>query len=123
MIALPDSTLIRHLIEACDARFGTCPIGQSLGGHAALARDAVMLRALADAWADVSRLLGPDPARWAWGKLLHAFFEHPLSRHASPELARKLNVGPGPKGGSGQTLNAATYFAANFRIHYGCPGG
>jgi penicillin G amidase len=119
MIPVPDSTLTIKLLERVDAQFARTDLGKRLGGSAQGARDALVLTTLQAAWQDAVELLGEDCSSWAWGRLLHAFFEHPLARHADPAMAALLNVGPAAKGGSGQTVNAATYFASNFRIHYG----
>ncbi|QEV16826.1 penicillin acylase family protein [Streptomyces alboniger] len=73
--------------------------------------DPALLRAtLAAAVGEVSALLGPDPAHWAWGALLHAHPHHPvaalLDGRPAPPWA---SVGPAPRGGSGDTVGAAAY--------------
>lgn len=70
-------------------------------------------RTLAAAWEDLSALLGPDPAQWAWGKLHHGFFEHPLAKALDmPDWS----VGPLPKGGSELTVNCNGYRPEDFRV-------
>jgi penicillin amidase len=100
MLTLPDTQLILALLEApADAA----------------RRDAILAESLAAAWAEATTLLGPDLAAWAWGRLHHGYFEHPLSRFA-PALAARLDVGPAPKGGSNLTINNNGWRAKDFRI-------
>jgi penicillin amidase len=42
---------------------------------------------------------------WNYGqeKYKHIYFEHPLANLVSPALKAKLNIGPLPRGGNGQT--------------------
>ncbi|MGE0713912.1 MAG: penicillin acylase family protein [Alphaproteobacteria bacterium] len=107
MITVPDSALVIELLEQADPAFGAHPVA---------ARDALLLRTLADAWADVAKRLGSDPAAWSWGRLLHGYFEHPLSRLLPKEAAAKLDVGPLPKGGSNHTINNNGYRTSDFRV-------
>jgi penicillin amidase len=64
---------------------------------------------LADALAVVVGRLraahGPDPRRWAWGRLRPLVLHHPLGR--SRLLARAFNLGPVPCGGDTDTINQA----------------
>ncbi|MDB5589944.1 penicillin acylase family protein [Enterovirga sp.] len=77
-------------------------------------RDALLSATLAEAHAACAALLGPDPAGWAWGRLHHGYFEHPLEATglAPDELG---SVGPLPKGGSGSTVMNTRYRPADFR--------
>jgi penicillin amidase len=74
----------------------------------AAARDALVSRALADAVADLSGRLGPDLTRWRYGQPAyhHAALQHPLSALVDSATRATLDVGPLPRGGSSQTLNA-----------------
>ena len=81
---------------------------------AADSRGPLLARTLAAAWADAGKLMG-EPDGWTWGKLHHAYFEHPLSTIAG----KALDVGPHPKGGSGITVNNNGYRATDFRITSG----
>lgn len=105
MVAVPDTALIADVIEACDPGFGE-----------PAARDALLARTLAAAWAEVVSLLGPDPTSWAWGRLHQGYFEHPLTRLAPAALKARLDVGPLPKGGSKLTLNNNGYRNTDFRV-------
>lgn len=62
------------------------------------ALDSIVLGALDDATADVTRRFGVDQAAWAWGKVHTASFRHPLS--ATYDLA------PASRSGDGNTVNA-----------------
>ncbi|WP_160122137.1 penicillin acylase family protein [Rhodovarius lipocyclicus] len=110
MVAVPDTQHVTHLVLAADPAFGPEP---------EKARDALMLKTLEAAFAEVSKLLGPDTTAWAWGKLHQAFAEHPLSKYVPPEVAATLNVGPLPKSGAGSTLNNNGYRPSDFRVTSG----
>jgi penicillin amidase len=77
-------------------------------------RDALILWTLAKAFEDCARRLGPDPAGWAWGRLHHGFFEHPLAAAGCGE-GRLRSVGPFPLGGSGSTVMNTRYRPGDFR--------
>jgi penicillin amidase len=67
-------------------------------------------RELDDALAQVIRELrsrfGPDPERWAWGRIRPMTFKHPLG--AAPPLDKVFNLGPFPWGGDTTTLSMCT---------------
>ena len=107
MIAVPDTALMIDLVERPDPGFGPDP---------KMARNALLLATLRAAWKETSERLGGDPADWAWGTLHQGYFEHPLSRLAPKALARALDVGPAPKGGSNLTINNNGYRAGDFRV-------
>lgn len=90
------------LLETPDAQFGPDPVA---------ARDALLARTLAAAYASAQEAFGADPAGWEWGALHHALFPHPLSR-----LDASLDIGPLPKPGSGTTVMHAAYRATDFRV-------
>jgi len=60
--------------------------------------------ALDEAVAEAERLMGPDRATWAWGRIHQAVFEHPLS--TTPERAAVFDLPPVARGGDGTTPNA-----------------
>jgi len=87
------------------------------------ARDVLLARALADATGELSRRLGPDPARWRYGQAAykHAVVRHPLSAVVDPAVRALLDAGPLPRGGYGNTVNAtgatdAQMHGATFRL-------
>lgn len=84
-------------------------------GDAATRRDQVLEASLASAWDDMHQLGGSDPALWRWDRLHHSFFAHPLANAADPATQARLNVGPMPKQGSGETVNLSGFDARTFR--------
>ena len=77
-------------------------------------RDGLLARTLEAAWSDCALRMGPNPADWAWGKLHHGAFPHPLSRVAEMPGVERL-----PKGGSGSTVMAANYRLTDFKVTHG----
>jgi penicillin amidase len=66
------------------------------------------------AYADCAARMGDDPAQWAWGRLHHGAFPHPLHR-----VADLPGVAALPKAGSGSTVMAANYRLSDFRVTHG----
>jgi penicillin amidase len=77
-------------------------------------RDALLGGTLAAAMAECRARLGETIATWAWGRLHHARFTHPLAR-----VSGLPGVGPLPIGGSGNTPMAAGYRVSDFRLTHG----
>lgn len=102
-----DTDLLLSTLEQPQRLFG--------GSDADQRRDAVLVRSLAAAWADMRRLAGDDPARWRWAALHHAFFPHVLANAADAAAQARLNVGPLPKAGGSDTVNLSSYDSASFR--------
>jgi penicillin G amidase len=86
-------------LYAPDGHFGTDPTA---------ARDALVTRSLDEAVAELTKRFGPDMAKWQWGQdnYHHALIRHPLSAAVNDATRAKLNVGPLPRGGSGDTVSA-----------------
>ena len=104
-----------------DARIDLALIEQTRSTPAGKAEVAAILEnTLAAAMRHLEELLGPDPAAWTWGALHTVDLVHPLTRggrlSSSDPLAR---LGPQPKGGSGDTVGAASYGAASFTQNSG----
>jgi penicillin amidase len=108
------------------ARPAAAPRGLFAGDPAA-SRDSLLATALADAVADLRRRLGPDPRRWRYGQPAyhHVRIQHPLGAALDSALdsaGRALHeVGPAPRGGYGNTVNATggtdnQTHGASFRI-------
>jgi penicillin amidase len=87
------------LLTAPDGRFGEQPTQ---------ARDALAALSLDEAVAELTKRLGPDPARWQYGqdKFHYVLIEHPLSAVVNSATRAKLTAGPLPRGGDGATITA-----------------
>jgi penicillin amidase len=78
-----------------------------LGEDPVAGRDALLLRSLAEAVAEMVRRFGPDMREWVYGqhRYKHILLRHPLSGAVGPEWRDRLEVGPAPRGGNSYTLN------------------
>ena len=88
--------------------------GGRLGPKPEKAMEEALLSSLGRAVEHLEELLGADREEWRWGKLHHALLEHPLSAFVDEEERERLNVGPAPRGGSGDTVGNTAY-RADFR--------
>lgn len=95
-------------LEQPDARFGT---------EAERARNALLRETLKDALADCRQRLGDDPALWQWGRVHHAFFDHPLA--SVTPVAKAWNIGPFSHGGSATSPMHTGYRPSDFRTMHG----
>jgi penicillin amidase len=86
-------------LHAPDGRFGDNPTA---------GRDRVLTSSLEQAVAELTKKLGPDPARWQYGQpgYHHALIRHPLSAAVSANHRAQLDVGPAPRGGDSYTVTA-----------------
>ncbi len=68
-------------------------------------RDAFIKKAFEGAIQSLKNKLGTELSAWNYGqeKYKHIYFEHPLANLVGPALKAKLNIGPLPRGGNGQT--------------------
>ena len=98
-VPVQDENLLR-IVEGSDSRLGSPPQA---------ARNEVLLGSLQSAFDDVKGHLGPDPAAWRWGDLHRIELRHPMSAHLPGELRRLADVGPAPRGGSGDTVGNTSY--------------
>ncbi len=53
------------------------------------------------AWGEAARVMGPDPSRWAWGRIHRSYWEHPLA--FTPARREVFNLPDVPRGGDGTT--------------------
>ena len=81
---------------------------QLLGARPAFTRDSLIAASLKQAVADLTRRFGADTAAWKYGSesYHHALISHPLSAAVSPAVRARLDVGPAPRGGDGNTVGA-----------------
>ncbi len=86
-------------------------------------RDNLLLSCLTKAVQELSARLGDDPTNWNYGQRAnkHITLTHPLSELVSDEQRTKINLGPLPRGGYGETVNATgndlnQTHGASFRI-------
>jgi penicillin G amidase len=96
-ISVPPLSKIIHWMEAPDGRFGTDPIG---------GRDALLLKSLDEAVADLTKRLGPEMEKWRLGAYHHALIHHPMTDALKPEERAKFDVGDLPRGGDSYTVDA-----------------
>ena len=68
-------------------------------------RNTFLKNAFEQATKNLKNKLGSEISAWTYGqeKYKHIYFEHPLANLVSPALKSKLNIGPLPRGGNGQT--------------------
>ena len=90
------TTMIDRLV-APDGRFGPDPIA---------GRDALLLKSMDDAVADLTRRLGEDMDNWKLGAYHHALIFHPLTDALPPDERAKFDVGDLPRGGDAWTVDA-----------------
>lgn len=86
--------------------FLTAPDGH-FGPNPTESRDALLIKSLEEALEELEERLGPDMSRWQYGQenFHHIMIRHMLSEALQPELRAKLDVGPLPRGGNGNTVN------------------
>jgi penicillin G amidase len=82
-------------------------------GHEAV--DEVLSTTLKEAMEHLEGLLGVDRADWEWGKLHQVHMVHPLSPLVDRPTRERLDVGPVPRGGSGDTVGNTAYHLENLR--------
>jgi penicillin amidase len=80
----------------------------AFGPHPAAARDTLLMRSLTQAVADLTQRYGSDDTKWFYGQPAYhyALISHPLSAAVNEETRRKLDAGPAPRGGDGNTVGA-----------------
>lgn len=80
-----------------------------LGGSPQAERDRILLDSLESAVAATEERLGTDWSEWRWGNLHTIELRHPLSALMDPGVRAQADVGPLPRGGSGDTVGATGY--------------
>ena len=84
-------------MQAPDGRFGADPIS---------GRDAILVKSLTEAVAELSRRLGDDMEGWKLGAFHYARILSPFSTAVRPDLEEKYDVGHAPRGGDSHTIDA-----------------
>ena len=107
MVRVPERRYVTSLSLSRVISWMVAPPG-ALGRAPLAARDSILRRALVDADADLTRRFGRDQASWRYGsgRYKHVLIRHPLSGAVDAPTRRLLEVGPLPRGGNGNTLNA-----------------
>jgi penicillin amidase len=86
-----------QLLEAPDGTFGADPI---------VGRDALLLKSLDEAAADLTKRLGTDMNKWSLGAYHHALIHHPMTDALNPEERAQFDVGDLPRSGDAYTVDA-----------------
>jgi penicillin G amidase len=86
-----------QLLEAPDGTFGADPIA---------GRDALLLKSLDEAAADLTKRLGTDMNKWKLGAYHHALIHHPMTDALKPEERGQFDVGDLPRSGDAYTVDA-----------------
>lgn len=93
------------------------------GSNGTAGRDQFLRSTLEKAIQDLNVKLGDDMTKWNYGQNAyhHVLIKHPLSNAVNPEIRKKLEVGPLPRGGNGSTPGMTTNSdnqtsGASFRI-------
>ena len=88
------------------------PTTEVFGANPEAERDRLLRESLKAAAAKLTQLEGPDPAKWAWGKLHVVRFRHPLDK--APEAEALTDLGPVARPGDEYVVNATGYFGDSF---------
>ena len=96
-IGVPPLSKIIHWMEAPDGRFGSDPIA---------GRDALLLKSLDEAVANLTKRFGADMEKWQLGAYHHALIHHPMTAAMKPEERAKYDVGDLPRSGDAYTVDA-----------------
>jgi penicillin amidase len=83
--------------------------GGRLGANPAAVLAGLFEASLSVAMADLTDLLGPAEQDWAWGRLHQARLAHPAAPAMSAAAREQAAIEPLPRGGSAETVGAATY--------------
>jgi penicillin amidase len=108
---------VARRIEACDELGADARVdldlietpGERLGPDPERFLAETVATTLAAALAELEELLGPDRARWSWGRLHVGRMAHPLAALLTGVPPEQLVAGPLPRGGSGATVGYTAY--------------
>lgn len=85
-----------------------------LGSDPVKARNELLRSTIRPAMEELQSLLGTDPDTWAWGDLHKAGMIHPLSERVDAATRARIDVGPAPRAGGGDTVGNTSYRASDF---------
>jgi penicillin G amidase len=98
-----DARMVLETLEKLDTRLGHEEV------------DELLSSTLKEAKERLEERLGVDRADWEWGKLHQVHMLHPLSPLVDRLTRARLDVGPVPRGGSGDTVGNTAYHLENLR--------
>ena len=96
-VITPPLTRIVSALAAPEGSFGEDPVA---------GRNAVLVKSLDQAVAELTKRLGPDMEKWNLGAYHYARILHPMSGALRPDLEAKFDVGHMPRGGDAYTITA-----------------
>ncbi len=96
-VITPPMTRIIASLAAPDGSYGADPLA---------GRNAVLVKSLDQAVADLTKRLGPDIEKWKLGAYHYTKILHPMSEALRPELEARFDVGTLPRGGDAYTITA-----------------
>jgi len=96
---VPNPPMVRMvaLLQAPDGRFGSDPLA---------GRDALLVKSLNEAVAELTKRFGPDMEKWTLGSYHYARIFHHMTGALRPDLQAKFDVGRLPRGGDAYTITA-----------------
>ncbi|HZQ40969.1 MAG TPA: penicillin acylase family protein, partial [Rhizomicrobium sp.] len=97
IVANPPMVRMISLLTAPDGRFGADPVA---------GRNALLVKSLREAVAELNRRLGPDMENWKLGAYHYAKILHHMTAALRPDLEARFDVGPLPRGGDAYTITA-----------------
>jgi penicillin amidase len=95
----PSMSRIVSWMHAPDGRFGADPIA---------GRNALLVRSLEEAVAELSKRFGPDTEKWKLGAYHYARILSPMTDAVRPDLRERFDVGSFPRGGDSYTITATS---------------
>jgi penicillin amidase len=88
------------------------PTSEDFGANAADQRNQLLRDTLKAAAERLAKLEGPDSSKWAWGTIHVMKFRHSLDQSAGAD--EMMNLGPVPRPGDEETVDATGYNAGSF---------
>jgi penicillin G amidase len=96
-LTVPPMSRIVNWMYAPDGRFGPDPIA---------GRNALLVKSLEEALAELSKRFGPDVEKWKLGAYHYARIFSPMANAVRPDLEEEFDVGNFARGGDGFTITA-----------------